>query len=116
MSCARYYDREGQPISFEDWGNSMEEMENRRRVAKDELPNGYRVSTVWLGLCHSFEAEHSEHMIFETMVFPPGSYLDLACLRYSSEDAALAGHRRMIEEWKVKEPYKEPYQEVKEKV
>ena len=48
------------------------------RVAFDELPNGYRVSTVYLG------------DMYETMVFPPRSWIDVACTRTRSGDARAA--------------------------
>jgi hypothetical protein len=57
------------------------------RIAFDELPNGYRVSTVFLG------------DMYETMVFPRGSWLDVACRRTRSRVTALHEHRELVAEW-----------------
>jgi hypothetical protein len=57
------------------------------RIAFDELPNGYRVSTVFLG------------DMYETMVFPRGSWLDVACHRTLSPVTARLNHREAIAEW-----------------
>lgn len=61
------------------------------------LPGGARVSTVWLGLDHQFG--DGPPLIFETMVFPAESSMDLDCERYSTEEEAKAGHSAMVEKW-----------------
>jgi len=54
---------------------------------------GYEVSTVWMGLDHSWG--NGPPLIFETMIFKLGSY-KAACddyqERYSTEQEALTGH------------------------
>jgi hypothetical protein len=63
-----YYDRQGNAMTLMEWSRRLESGINNRRVAEDWLPNGYWVSTVWLGLDHSFGS--GPPVIFETMVFP----------------------------------------------
>lgn len=95
-----YYDRTGRPISFEEWLRTAED----KRVALNALPNGLRISTVWLGLDHRFGL--GPPLIFETMVFDPkrqGNH-DLDCARYSTEEEAIQGHKEMCNKWKDYEP------------
>lgn len=76
------------------------------RVAQHWI-KGWHVSTVWLGVDHSFGGDIP--VIFETMIFAPtdaefggdnpllrhyAGYME----RYSTEDAALAGHDRLLAE------------------
>ena len=91
------YDRQGNPISMEEW---VEKLNDRtcQRVAKTTLSDGKSVSTVWLGVNHN----HGDGppLIFETMVFPSEENLrDLDCERYSTEGEALVGHQAMVEKW-----------------
>ena len=61
------------------------------RVA-ESITEGWRVSTVWLGIDYSF-AETGPPIIFETMIFAPGHCeLDGWQDRYATEEAARAGH------------------------
>lgn len=89
----RYYDRDGQPLELMEWAAKFEQRDYKR-VALDVI-QGVRVSTVWLGLDHSFMC--GPPLFFETMVFDDentGTPLDQEQERYSSEEAALAGHAR----------------------
>lgn len=96
-----YYDRQGNPLEMMDWATRLT---IDKRVAETTLPNGRWVSTVWLGLDHSF-APGGPPLIFETMVFPSkGDMGELDCDRYSTEAEALAGHARMVEKWTVETP------------
>ena len=82
------------------WGECFKNIENRR-VALTELPNGYRVSTVFLGLDHNFG--DGSPLLFGTMVFKGGSSLNGNTERYGTWKKAEAGHTRMVEKWeKVK--------------
>ena len=83
-----YYDRKGQPMTREDWTRGFD---MDRRVGEDTVRD-QRVSTVWLGLNHSFG--EGPPLIFETMIFggPHDEYQD----RYSTEEDALAGHKRVV--------------------
>jgi hypothetical protein len=94
-----YYDRDGQPLTFEQWIRCGID----KRVALDDLPNGYRVSTVWLGLDHRF-GDAGPPLIFESMVFVGDSSTnddgdDLDCWRYSTEAEARAGHELLVAQW-----------------
>lgn len=70
------------------WAQWLEKSD--RRVALDEQ-NGIRVSTVFLGLDHSFG--DGKLQIFETMIF--GGSHDEDCGRYATWAEATAGHRKM---------------------
>lgn len=84
-------DDEGNPILCNDliqWGQWMESAD--RTVARDEY-NGVQVSTVFLGLDHSFG--RGEPVLWETMVF--GGPLDQEQQRYTSRVAAVEGHQHL---------------------
>lgn len=75
------------------WGKWLET--GNRRVKQDTLPNGVKVSTVFLGLDHSFRFGDDRFtdlppVLWETMIFggPHDQYQD----RYTSKEAALEGH------------------------
>lgn len=72
------------------WGRWMEKGE--RHVALDVVGD-VKVSTVFLGLDHSFA--HGAPVLFETMVF--GGPLDQEQERYATRDEARAGHAAMLE-------------------
>lgn len=87
-----YYNRAGERITVSEWALSFSAL--NRQVALDSGEDGApTVSTVWLGIDHSFG--RGEPLIFETMVF--GGPLDQEQERYSTEAAALEGHQRMVE-------------------
>lgn len=97
---SNYYDRQGRPITLEQWGASIRAA---RRVAETTLPNGRWVSTVWMGLDHSFGS--GPPLIFETMVFPGKDDMgELDCDHYSTEAEAIAGHEAMCVKWAVDQP------------
>lgn len=103
-----YYDRQGNPMTMMQWAKRLEGDKDMKRVAETTLPSGFWVSTVWLGIDHSFG--DGPPIIFETMVFRTNadgkveSFSDLDSDRYSTEAEALAGHARMVERWKNGEP------------
>lgn len=83
-------DLEGRPVPCPDlmaWGSFFEQGD-QRRVALAELPGGIRVSTVFLGLDHSWG--HGPPVLWETMIF--GGPEDDYCERYTSLDDAKFGH------------------------
>ena len=84
-----YYDRQGNPISTEQWLRGFKDP-GLKRVAKAEIGDS-TVSTVWLGLDHNFSP--GPPLIFETLVFE--GPLDGEMLRYSTEEDALKGHEAM---------------------
>jgi len=96
-----YYDKQGLPISMVEWENLFEDHEYRI-VKQEVLENGIFISTVWLGLDHSFGFD-DKLKIFETMVFPSeGDYNDIDTLRYSSLEEAEKGHKELVKKWSDK--------------
>jgi len=87
-----YYDWDGQPIDLWEWSFRIEFL---KKHVGDEIINGKRISTVWLGLDHGFG---STLLIFETMIF--GEFDGVAedyMMRYKTYDEALEGHQRTCE-------------------
>lgn len=67
--------------------------DDQRRIGLTELPNGGKVSTVFLGLDHSHGGDRP--VLFESMAFlPEGEEQD--CVRYFTYDEAERGHREMV--------------------
>jgi len=92
-----YFNRQGQPMSWEQWAAAFEDL-GAKRVAETILPDGKWVSTVWLGLNHQFG--EGPPLIFETMVFSArGAGDELDFYRYSTEAEAVAGHEAMVRKW-----------------
>lgn len=93
-----YYHRDGTPAkSIEEvaylWrGNSQEDFDKTRGVARTDVNDEVSVSTVFLVMNHAYD--DGPPMIFETMVF--GGEHDNDCWRYSTEDEARAGHDRIV--------------------
>jgi len=86
-----YYDIHGMPIAMSRW---TELFGHERHVGNDYIPlkgRTFHVSTVWLGLDHSFG--YGPPLIFETMIFgPKGTSDDLYQYRYSTLEQAREGH------------------------
>ena len=101
----RHYilDANGEPVLEPDlmtWAAWMEGATNRR-VAKDIIGES-KVSTMFLGLDHSFQSEYEEPqpIFWETMVF--GGKLDQEMDRCGgSREQAKAMHARMVERVKA---------------
>ena len=96
---SRYYllDAARQPVAINDligWAAWYELNPEARRVAESEPAPGVRVSTVFLGINHSFHPDN-EPQLFETMVF--GGPLDQEQQRHATWAEAEAGHRAMVE-------------------
>ena len=100
-----YYKRDGTPYPDDNpitW--AMDSKNQDGRVARDILPDGKRISTVFLGLDHNWG--EGPPLIFATMVFPSETESnDLDMDRYSTEEEALKGHKEMVKKWtdKIKE-------------
>ncbi len=95
----RYYKRDGTPYpnnsqkeALNAWVNDLEN-EDYKRVGLTEI-NEVKVSTVWLGLDHSFGIGEKP-LIFETMIF--GGAHNGYQERYSTEEEAREGHKRAVE-------------------
>lgn len=115
----RYFKRDGTPYGGGKnaclrWAKDMND-KKLRRVKEDTLSNGLYISTVWLGLNHSFNPK-GKPKIFETMVFDKSNQSkskkfsklfsldsslgeDLDQMRWSTEGEALAGHYLMVKKW-----------------
>ena len=77
-----------------EWGNFVGD--GKKRIVKQEtLPNGYRVSTVFLALDHNFRG--GKPLVFETMVFGSDGELDMK--RYTTWKEAETGHKIMVGKW-----------------
>lgn len=93
MNC---YDRDGKPITWEEYSKLYQETYSR--IALTQFDDGSTVSTVWLGIDHSFGG-NSAPIIFETMIFSAAPDADELCWRYSTEEEALEGHERAVLDW-----------------
>lgn len=92
-----YYRRDGTPYSGTmEWAEDFEKSD--RRVAKDVLADGKVVSTVFLGLDHNWGG--GKPLIFETMVFSEIGGEEVDIERYSTEEEAVEGHKKMVKKWK----------------
>lgn len=94
----KYYILEGKtPVQVSDvltWAKMFEDTD--RHVA-DDYVGSVRVSTVFLGMDHSWNPS-GPPMIFETLIF--GGELDGEMDRYSTWEEAEFGHKKMLEEVK----------------
>jgi len=91
-----YYAKNGDEITLEQWSKLLGDAEYKR-VAIDTFPSGRWVSTVWLGLDHAWLLDDGPILIFETMVFDGSSMADEFMERYSTEEQALEGHKRIVQ-------------------
>ncbi len=97
----RYYRRDGTAFpegegGLFEWAKAFEDF-NARIVRQETLPNGYFVSTVWLGLNHNWGS--GPPLIFETMVQDSEGTFEDYQERYSAEDEAILGHLRAVDEF-----------------
>ena len=87
------------------WAEWFEKNPDKRRVALTRFESGLRVSTVFLGLNHSWG--YGPDQWFETMTFAPAQEReifgrkrmiseDLDCRRYSTIEEARAGHAKVV--------------------
>lgn len=118
-----WYDKEGNRLPYEtdeDRKHVEELLTNKdyKIVKQDYTPKKkYWVSTVWLGLDHSFMGK-GKPIIFETMVFSgrlskkkpdewfPNGFTyrkDFEQIRYCTEAEALKGHKKLLKEYTEKE-------------
>jgi hypothetical protein len=84
-------DKKPVPASTADYREIFDE--ESRKVALTLLPEGGKVSTVFLGLDHNHSGEGAP-ILFETMVFLPSGNED--CVRYSTWEEAQRGHTEMV--------------------
>lgn len=80
------------PSSLEEWSNFIEgRLPTNYRHVGDETINGYRISTIFIGLCHNFDPCSGIPMVFE------GEKSDVYMERYSTWQEAEEGHKRAVE-------------------
>lgn len=61
----------------------------------DDTIGGYRISTVRLPFDHGYSEDAPRW--YETMIFAVGSWSDLFCDRYATEEEAVAGHALTVQ-------------------
>jgi hypothetical protein len=95
-----WYDRKGQPLSMEEAVPLLADI-SYKRVDHTEV-GPFVVSTVWLGLDHSFGFGDGRPVIFESMTFTKAAWRghapmhELDADRYCTEEEAQAGHQAMV--------------------
>lgn len=96
MNLMYILDHDHNPVPVADaieWSVFFENIDNRR-VAYDTV-NGINVSTVFLGVDHSF-TDDGPPILFETMCFGGPDWLDEFQRRYATWDEAEQGHRATV--------------------
>jgi|SRR5690349_11295453 len=88
-------DKIAHSCTMQEWANQLLSMykEDKKHVAHEKL-NGKTISTVWLGINHSFIRD--EAAIFETMVLED-DFQDIYCRRYSTWQEAEKGHKIAVQ-------------------
>jgi hypothetical protein len=94
----RWYilDHERRPVRVSemlDWARWLEQIDTRH--VGDEQIGNVRVSTVFIGLDHSYY-DDGPPLIFETLIF--GGPLDGTMQRYSTWDDAEIGHKMAVKQ------------------
>lgn len=96
MHRPHYFDRQGKAIPMSVWSmmleNRLDTIVQQDTIDTDGGP--VKVSTLWLGLDMSFDLWGDTPLIFETMIF--GGKHDQWQERWSTEEAALAGHDQAV--------------------
>lgn len=75
------------------WAEWFEQPDSRRVALTEE--DGWSVSTVFLGIDHSFS--EGPELLFETMVFGSETELDGEPFRYANHKEAEIGHQEIVE-------------------
>ena len=84
------------PCSAKEWGDQREIMRRKKtKHVNDEMIDGKRISTVWLGLNHAIDDDSIKPLIFETMVFNEKD--EIYCEQFSTWTEAEEGHKRAVE-------------------
>lgn len=93
-----WYDKSGAPIDMKTAGGLLADNGYKRvgltEIASRDGSTVHRVSTVWLGLDHSYG--DGPPLLFETMVFGESDWSDQDCKRYSTEAEARTGHAETV--------------------
>ena len=91
-----YYRVDGSEMTMKEWATGRADGDWERAQRQTTIGD-VEISTVWLGLDHQYG--DGPPLIFETMVF--GGGLDQQQWRYSTLDAAHAGHDEVVEKVRV---------------
>ena len=96
MLNKNYFDRDGNPLTQEEFEQKHSDIEYQRVGVFETLANGEKISvaTIWVGMNLSF-VPNEDPVIFETMVF--GGRNNGLCRRYSTELEALMGHNEIVD-------------------
>jgi hypothetical protein len=99
MNRQIWFGRDGQPLDTETANRLLGDMDYKRvgltRVTSSSDPDAeFTVSTVWLGIDHSFG--DGPPLLFETMVFGGGESQDQTQWRWGTEAEARAGHAEIV--------------------
>lgn len=88
-----YFDRKGKPIDTATWTKLFHD--RKYQIIKQTRVEDWVVSTVWLGINHAFGG--GPPIIFETLILDD-SQGEVDGTRYSTEDQALKGHKRFVQQ------------------
>lgn len=89
-------DADGNPVPEPNVRKWAQWFETADRIVARTCIAGHLVSTVFLGLNHRYWGD-GPPLLYETMVFPDGSCLELHCERCSTRDEALVMHTRGVQ-------------------
>lgn len=90
-----YYDRDGHGIT-KDRAWDLRSDAKYVRVGRTRIA-GHLISTVWTGTDQRLDGQGGEvPLIFETLIFPPGSWVEMYRELYPTSHAARAGHDQAV--------------------
>lgn len=100
------FDKQGKPMALFGWAKKFEDMKYRRVGWFQN--QSITVSTIWLGLNHSF-CSGDKKLIFESMVFVRSKKKEklgesLTQDRYSTLAEAKKGHKELVKKYKNYKP------------
>jgi len=101
MEMYKLVDKIPVPCTIEEWGETHRSAS--RTLGLTKLPDGYRVSTVFLGLDHRW-GDEGPPILFETMVFSGEGFDEQDMDRYCTYQEAVDGHWAMVEKHGGKKP------------
>lgn len=96
MDMYKLVDKVPVPSTIEEWDGKV--FRQSRKVAYTVLPDGRRVSTVFLGLDHRLGGE-GPPVLFESMIFGQADMDEQDMDRYCTWEEAVEGHRNMVEKY-----------------
>ena len=101
-----FWDKDGNVIGVYQWGRYMED--DAYRVLKQDHCHGrYYISTIWLGIDHTYERSLLAPLIFETKVFDKaarGLEAEIIAVHYATVPQAFRGHALQVSRWSYGEP------------